>query len=138
MVQHIAIVGAALAGLRLLEALRREGYGGRVTMIGAEAALPYDRPPLSKQFLVEGWPEEKLALSRTGVAPLEAEWRLGQKATSLDPNDLAALDALRDRAQLVIAKLPRNLREVAAKDGESHRLASQEWAGQHENLLETR
>ncbi len=85
MVQHIAIVGGALAGLRLLEALRREGYAGRVTMIGAEAELPYDRPPLSKQFLVEGWPEEKLALSRTGVAPLEAEWRLGQKAMSLDP-----------------------------------------------------
>jgi len=89
MVQHIAIVGASLAGLRLLEALRREGYAGRVTMIGAEAELPYDRPPLSKQFLVEGWPEEKLALSRTGVAPLEAEWRLGQKATAIDLRVLA-------------------------------------------------
>lgn len=89
MVQHIAVVGASLAGLRLLEGLRREGYPGRVTMIGAEAELPYDRPPLSKQFLVDGWPEEKLALSRTGVAPLCAEWRLGQRATSLDPKALA-------------------------------------------------
>lgn len=89
MVQHIAIVGASLAGLRLLEALRREGYTGRVTMIGAESELPYDRPPLSKQFLVDGWPEEKLALSKTGVAPLGAEWRLGQRATALDANALA-------------------------------------------------
>ncbi|MEZ4280366.1 MAG: FAD-dependent oxidoreductase [Myxococcota bacterium] len=89
MVQHIAVVGASLAGLRLLEALRREGYTGRVTMIGAESELPYDRPPLSKQFLVDGWPEEKLALSKTGVAPLGAEWRLGQRATALDANALA-------------------------------------------------
>ena len=89
MVQHIAIVGAALAGLRLLEALRREGYAGRVTMIGAETHLPYDRPPLSKQFLVEGWSEEKLALSKSGVDSLRAEWRLGQKATALDPTALA-------------------------------------------------
>lgn len=98
MVQHIAIVGASLAGLRLLEALRREGYAGRVTMIGAEPELPYDRPPLSKQFLVEGWPEEKLALSRTGVAPLGAEWRLGQKATALDPQALAV--ALADGSRI--------------------------------------
>lgn len=89
MVQHIAVVGASLAGLRLLEALRREGYTGRVTMIGAESELPYDRPPLSKQFLVDGWSEEKLALSKAGVAPLGAEWRLGQRATALDANALA-------------------------------------------------
>ncbi|MBY0399314.1 FAD-dependent oxidoreductase [Myxococcota bacterium] len=89
MVQHIAVVGASLAGLRFLEALRREGFAGRVTMIGAEAELPYDRPPLSKQFLVEGWPDEKLALARDGVAPLHAEWRLGQRAMALDPKALA-------------------------------------------------
>ncbi|MBK7947881.1 MAG: FAD-dependent oxidoreductase [Deltaproteobacteria bacterium] len=89
MVQHVAVVGASLAGLRFLEALRREGFAGRVTMIGAEAELPYDRPPLSKQFLVDGWPEEKLALARDGVAPLAAEWRLAQKATALDPRALA-------------------------------------------------
>ena len=89
MVQHIAVVGASLAGLRLLEALRREEYAGRVTMIGAERELPYDRPPLSKQFLVDGWSEEKLALAKAGVAPLGAEWRLGVPATALDPKALA-------------------------------------------------
>ncbi len=99
MVQHVAVVGASLAGLRLLEALRREGFAGRVTMIGAEPELPYDRPPLSKQFLVEGWSEEKLALARAGVAPLAAEWRLGQRATGLAADALAVTLADGERVE---------------------------------------
>ena len=83
MPDHIAVVGASLAGLRTVEALRREGFAGRITVIGAEESLPYDRPPLSKQFLVDDWDEEKLALSRDGVEGLDAEWKLGQAATSL-------------------------------------------------------
>ena len=83
MPDHIAVVGASLAGLRTVEALRREGFAGRITVIGAEQALPYDRPPLSKQFLVDEWEEEKLALSRNGVEELDAEWKLGQPATAL-------------------------------------------------------
>ena len=47
----IVVVGASLAGLRAVEALRREGYAGRLTLVGAEPHLPYDRPPLSKEFL---------------------------------------------------------------------------------------
>ena len=84
MTDHVVVVGAALAGLRTVEALRREGYTGRISVIGAEPELPYDRPPLSKQFLVDGWDEEKLALSRDGVEGLEAEWHLGRRATRLD------------------------------------------------------
>jgi NADPH-dependent 2,4-dienoyl-CoA reductase/sulfur reductase-like enzyme len=84
MLDHVAVVGASLAGLRTVEALRREGFSGRITVIGAEQNLPYDRPPLSKQFLVADWPEEKLALARDGVEKLEAEWRLGLAATGLD------------------------------------------------------
>lgn len=86
MLDHVAVVGASLAGLRFVEALRREGFEGRITVIGAEDALPYDRPPLSKQFLVDDWEEDKLALSRNGVEELNAEWKLGVAATSLDPN----------------------------------------------------
>ena len=84
MLDHIAVVGASLAGLRTIEALRREGFEGRITVIGAEDALPYDRPPLSKQFLTDDWDEEKLALARDGVDGLNAEWRLGCSATALD------------------------------------------------------
>lgn len=102
--RHVAIVGASLAGLRLLEALRRDGHAGRVTMIGAERELPYDRPPLSKQFLVEGWNEEKLALAKSGIAPLEAEWRLGRRATALAKDALAVSldDGARIEADVVV------------------------------------
>ena len=41
----VTIVGASLAGLNAAEALRREGFDGPVTLIGAENHLPYDRPP---------------------------------------------------------------------------------------------
>ncbi|MBJ22193.1 MAG: FAD-dependent oxidoreductase [Deltaproteobacteria bacterium] len=84
MLNHIAVVGGSLAGLRTVEALRREGFEGRITVIGAEDELPYDRPPLSKQFLVDDWEEEKLALARNGVEELKADWMVGCAAESLD------------------------------------------------------
>jgi len=45
------IVGASLAGAKATEALRQEGFEGRVVLIGEEAARPYERPPLSKKYL---------------------------------------------------------------------------------------
>jgi len=45
------IVGAALAGAKAAETLREEGFDGRVVLIGAEAEVPYERPPLSKDYL---------------------------------------------------------------------------------------
>ncbi|HYK70821.1 MAG TPA: FAD-dependent oxidoreductase [Streptosporangiaceae bacterium] len=48
---RVVIVGAGLAGLRTAEELRARGYPGGVTLIGAEARPPYDRPPLSKKVL---------------------------------------------------------------------------------------
>jgi NADPH-dependent 2,4-dienoyl-CoA reductase/sulfur reductase-like enzyme len=88
MADHIVVVGASLAGLRIVEAIRREGYAGRITVIGAEDELPYDRPPLSKQYLVDDWEDEKLALARNGVDALDAEWKLGRAAASLDASSL--------------------------------------------------
>lgn len=49
----LVVVGASLAGLRAVEAARRDGYGGRIVLIGAEEHPPYDRLPLSKSFLDE-------------------------------------------------------------------------------------
>jgi 3-phenylpropionate/trans-cinnamate dioxygenase ferredoxin reductase subunit len=46
------IVGAGLAGLTVAETLRAEGYAGPVTLLGAEPHAPYQRPPLSKGFLL--------------------------------------------------------------------------------------
>ena len=50
-VQRIVIVGASLAGLSAAEALRSEGFAGKLTIIGDEPYAPYDRPPLSKAVL---------------------------------------------------------------------------------------
>lgn len=50
-VQTIVIVGASLAGAKAAEALRKEGYEGRIVLIGDEPNLPYIRPPLSKDYL---------------------------------------------------------------------------------------
>lgn len=47
----LVVVGASLAGLRAVEAARRTGFSGPVTLIGVEDRAPYDRPPLSKAFL---------------------------------------------------------------------------------------
>jgi NADPH-dependent 2,4-dienoyl-CoA reductase/sulfur reductase-like enzyme len=79
---RIVIVGASLAGLRAAEALREEGFAGKLTLIGDEKWEPYDRPPLSKQVL-KGWvPADHTKLPRS--REIDAEWRLGVAATGLD------------------------------------------------------
>ena len=45
------IVGAGLAGAKAAETLRDEGFDGRVVLIGEETERPYERPPLSKDYL---------------------------------------------------------------------------------------
>jgi 3-phenylpropionate/trans-cinnamate dioxygenase ferredoxin reductase subunit len=82
--ETIVVVGTSLAGLRAVEALRRDDYPGRIVAIGAEPHLPYDRPPLSKQFLKGDWDEDRLALRRDGVEELDVDWRLGVGARALD------------------------------------------------------
>ena len=59
---HVVIVGAGQAGLSLAEGLRKDGHEGPITMIGAEPAPPYQRPPLSKAYLLGEMPEERLYL----------------------------------------------------------------------------
>ncbi|MFE2996919.1 NAD(P)/FAD-dependent oxidoreductase [Nocardia sp. NPDC059246] len=49
--ENLVVVGASLAGLRAVEAARKTGFDGDITLIGAEHHLPYDRPPLSKAYL---------------------------------------------------------------------------------------
>jgi NADPH-dependent 2,4-dienoyl-CoA reductase/sulfur reductase-like enzyme len=78
------VVGASLAGLRAVEALRARGFDGRLVWIGAEPHRPYDRPPLSKQVLRGEWEPGRTALARDGVEALGAELRLGVRASGLD------------------------------------------------------
>ena len=81
----ITIVGASLAGLNAAETLRREGFDGPVTLVGAESHLPYDRPPLSKQVLAGDWEPERAALTDSEELEEDGiEARLGVRATALD------------------------------------------------------
>ena len=80
----VAVVGTSLAGLRAVEALRREGYDGRIVAIGSEPHLPYDRPPLSKEFLAGRVDADGIVLRRQGVDDLDVDWLLGMPAVALD------------------------------------------------------
>jgi NADPH-dependent 2,4-dienoyl-CoA reductase/sulfur reductase-like enzyme len=82
---HVVVVGASAAGLTAAETLRREGYAGRLTLVGDEDHLPYDRPPLSKQVLSGVWEPKRTALLREAdLTSLDADWVLGTSATGLD------------------------------------------------------
>ena len=76
--QNIVIVGASLAGTRAAETLRSSGFTGTITMVGAEAHMPYDRPPLSKNYLAGDWDEERVALRKPeALEELNLTWKLG-------------------------------------------------------------
>ena len=79
----VAVVGASLAGLSAVRALRKQGHDGRILVIGGEFHRPYDRPPLSKDFLAGQADETSLALEGDGE-DLAAEWLLGSHAVALD------------------------------------------------------
>jgi NADPH-dependent 2,4-dienoyl-CoA reductase/sulfur reductase-like enzyme len=81
---QIVVVGASLAGLRAVQALRRAGFSGRLIAIGEESEMPYDRPPLSKDVLAGKWDAERTRLLRPEDEALGVEWRLGRPAEALD------------------------------------------------------
>ncbi|MEV4630639.1 FAD/NAD(P)-binding oxidoreductase [Micromonospora sp. NPDC049523] len=81
----VLVVGASAAGLATVEALRRGGYRGQLTVLGAEPHPPYDRPPLSKQILSGSWPADRAQLRPPAVlSALEAEFIVGDPAVGLD------------------------------------------------------
>jgi phthalate 3,4-dioxygenase ferredoxin reductase subunit len=85
MAPTVAIVGSSIAGVRTAQALRAEGHGGPIVLVGAEAELPYDKPPLSKQFLAGEWGAERVRLLTAEQARAAGiELRLGAAAVALD------------------------------------------------------
>lgn len=83
----VLIVGAGLAGFQLAATLRRSGYDGEIELLGAEPHRPYDRPPLSKEFLTGTMSAHDLGLDDP-AAPLQVRWSLGAPAARLDPATL--------------------------------------------------
>jgi NADPH-dependent 2,4-dienoyl-CoA reductase/sulfur reductase-like enzyme len=83
--RNIVVVGASLAGLRGAEALRRLGFDGRLSLVGAEAHRPYDRPPLSKEVLRGTREPDAIALTKPDAFDaLDLDLHLGTRAESLD------------------------------------------------------
>src|SRR5829696_1117499 len=88
-VSRLVVVGASLAGLRAVEAARKAGVEGAITLIGAERHLPYDRPPLSKEFLDATAPGDEALVpffrsAEVFADELDVELLLGAPATGLD------------------------------------------------------
>lgn len=104
MPEHIVIVGAGQAAAQAIDTLRRREFRGRITLIGDEAFLPYQRPPLSKKYLAGALARERLALrSESYYAERAVELRLGHRCVridrdthriGLDDGEVIAYDAL--------------------------------------------
>jgi 3-phenylpropionate/trans-cinnamate dioxygenase ferredoxin reductase component len=80
------IVGAGLAGAKAAEALRKEGFDGAVVLIGDEADRPYDRPPLSKDYLQGKSDKEKLFIHPADwYTQNDVDFRSETRVTGVDP-----------------------------------------------------
>ncbi|GAA5156811.1 FAD-dependent oxidoreductase [Pseudonocardia eucalypti] len=90
MTERLVVVGASLAGLRAVQAARKAGHTGPLTLVGGEEHLPYDRPPLSKAYLEAegpdgGEPEDPTYRTEDELrGELDLDLRLGTWATGLD------------------------------------------------------
>src|SRR5215218_7018163 len=97
--EAFVIVGASLAGAKAAETIRQEGFEGHVVLLGDEAERPYERPPLSKDYLrgeAEGKP---YVHDESFYADQEIELRTGTRVEAIDPGastvTLAGAETLR-------------------------------------------
>jgi NADPH-dependent 2,4-dienoyl-CoA reductase/sulfur reductase-like enzyme len=79
----VIVVGGSIAGVRTVEQLRHLGYDGSVTLVEAQSHAPYDRPPLSKEVLLEDVAVRPTLLSTERARELEVQLLLGVRATRL-------------------------------------------------------
>jgi NADPH-dependent 2,4-dienoyl-CoA reductase/sulfur reductase-like enzyme len=115
----VAVVGASLAGLSAARALRDQSYDGRILVIGDEVHAPYDRPPLSKEFLAGTASLDDIALGAPDDADLGLEWRLGTTAVGLDPATRSVLlsDGDEVRADGVVLATGARARRLPGSEG---------------------
>jgi 3-phenylpropionate/trans-cinnamate dioxygenase ferredoxin reductase subunit len=83
---HFVVIGAGQAGASLVAKLRNSGFEGEITLIGAETVPPYQRPPLSKGYLLGDMSLERLYLRpESFYADQGITLRLGAEVTAIDP-----------------------------------------------------
>ncbi|MXP26374.1 NAD(P)/FAD-dependent oxidoreductase [Altererythrobacter indicus] len=103
----VAIAGAGHGGAQAAIALRQQGFEGRILLIGRESHLPYERPPLSKEYLARDKPFERIMIRPEKFwADKNIDLRLGTAVTDIDPR----------------------AREVKLTDGETVRYGSLIWS----------
>jgi 3-phenylpropionate/trans-cinnamate dioxygenase ferredoxin reductase subunit len=142
MTADVLLAGGGLAAVRTVQGLRDSGFSGSIVLASEEQELPYDRPPLSKDYLLGSASEEKIRLlSDERLAELDVDVRLGRRAERLDrearrvtlsdgeeigygqlvvatgarPNRLALLDGLDGVVYLRTADNARDLRAALAE-----------------------
>ncbi|MGN9774524.1 NAD(P)/FAD-dependent oxidoreductase [Micromonospora sp. H33] len=119
--QTFVIVGGGLAGAKAAEALRDRGFDGRILIIGAEPVRPYERPPLSKNYLTREAGVDSVFVHEDGFYARHAiELRTATTVTGLDPAahtmTLSDGTTLRyDKALLATGSEPRRLTVPGAK-----------------------
>jgi 3-phenylpropionate/trans-cinnamate dioxygenase ferredoxin reductase subunit len=85
MISTILIIGGGQAGAQAIDTLRREGFSGRLVLIGDEPGLPYQRPPLSKKYLCGEMAAERLLFRHQSFYDEHRiELKLGRQAVRLD------------------------------------------------------
>ena len=85
MISSIVIIGGGQAGAQAIDTLRREGFGGRLVLIGDEPDLPYQRPPLSKKYQSGEMTADRLLFRhRAFYDEHRIELKLGRRAVRLD------------------------------------------------------
>ncbi|MFK0111994.1 NAD(P)/FAD-dependent oxidoreductase [Streptomyces sp. NPDC091217] len=87
---RVVVVGASVAGVRTAEALRERGFAGELILVDKEKEYPYNRPPLSKEFLLGQLEEDDIRLLTQDMADdLHIDLRLGVEARGLRLGDRA-------------------------------------------------
>lgn len=84
--EHFVVIGGGQAAAQAVQTARHNGYAGRITLVGAEDVPPYQRPPLSKQYLAGKLSRERLLLKpERFYTSRDVDLLLGRRAVELDP-----------------------------------------------------
>jgi 3-phenylpropionate/trans-cinnamate dioxygenase ferredoxin reductase subunit len=122
------IVGASLAGAKAAEELRDRGFDGRVLLIGAEPERPYERPPLTKDYLRDESPREKAYVHESGFYEQhQIELETDTTVRAVDPAGSritlgGGRDVAYDRLLLATGAEPRRIPIAGAELGGVHYL----------------